>query len=165
MCSFLAGSGLLPSSQPSCFDDRHLTSGMTILFEVSRHIASERACHDLAAHILERSPGGGPGFISRHTSSCARIDWLLMSNAVLNEWCQSYPKEATSGRLHNVLRYKIGAQDAAACLAKHFRRSSVASVSPTKREIRVQSLLEIVKRRLREASNVGAPFIRQCLQP
>ena len=112
--------GLLPEPSFVSIENTRLTTAHVALLEISRHLASERQCHYLAAYLLERSPGGGIGFIERHTTSGAKVDWQLMALDILNNWCTEYPLDSTTTNLLQVLRYKLNAQAAADCLTEHF---------------------------------------------
>ena len=119
---------LLPKETFASIDDVRLTSGSIAFLKISSHLASERQCHNLAAHLLEQSPGGGHGFIQRHTTSGAKIDWELMARDILNNWCTEYPLDSTTKNLLQVLRYKLNAQEAANCLTEYFRCRGGAEV-------------------------------------
>ena len=112
--------GLLPESSFASIEHTYLTTADVALNEICRHLASERQCHDLAAYLLERSPGGGIAFIKRHTASNAPIDWLSMARAILLNWCEDYPRDSTTTNLLQILRYKLNAQAAANCLTEQF---------------------------------------------
>ena len=122
VCFFLSllFSGLLPEPSFASIENTRLTTAHVALLGISRHLASERQCHYLAAYLLERSPGGGKGFIERHTTSGAKVDWQLMALDILNNWCTEYPLDSTTTNLLQVLRYKLNAQAAANCLTEHF---------------------------------------------
>ena len=113
---------LFPKSSVPPIDNVFLKPGHIALFQLSQLLASERWCYHLAASLLQQSPGGGSGFIHRHTTSDVRIDWREMAHSILRNWCtdSQNPEDATSENLLQVLRYKLNAQAAADFLTEYF---------------------------------------------
>ena len=74
-----------------------------MLHEISKCFDQESVYH-LATILLEnKCPGGGIGFIKRHTSAFGQPDWTWMAHMVLAEWCNCSKDKVFGGDLWKVL--------------------------------------------------------------